>query len=439
MSVLFQIIDYLRSRGLLSQEELVELASRGILRWEEVYPQEEAPGPEPESPQWYPEEEEIEPEGRPRPRPGRGGPRPRHPVIGPPELCQRLAKCFEDHQSVLNSFSPLGEVLGVSGWEETAVRVRNTTPADLVRLLADGFRTQPASLPALWEALGWSGYHDVLSGPDAAGPTGAAYRALLSTPNPAGLGRYSALLGSPEVAAVSNLKQAQRRLLGACGELLKTEPSLLSAVLRRGNSAPAYWPFVLLYAARRGVPGKRPWPAADEYPPPRQPPAQDAWPELWSQAVAMDSTSVTPFLIERTRMQSERPVILATVLGDLISSLDDHAREILFLHYREERTIAQISIMLSKPDRGSMVPEVQRILQAFRQDLRQTLSGYAATRLFLQPGAARIWEGFLQECLRWTWGEQNYLFHPDRENKYASLLQTYYGSAFDLLCPRSWN
>jgi hypothetical protein len=439
MSVLFQIIEYLRSRGLLSQEELVELASRGILRWDEVY-REQTEEPQPKAAEPPPEEEEeIEPEGRPRPRPGRGGPGARLPVIGPPELCQRLAKCFADNQVVLDGFAALGPALGVTGWEAAAVRVRNTSPQDLVRLLGEGLRNQPAALPGLWAALGWSGYHDVLTGTDAAGPTGAAYRALLSAPDPAGLGRYSTLLREPEVAAVSNLKQAQRRLLRACGELMTTDPGLLSAVLRRDATATAYWPFVLLYAARRGVPGKRPWPSGDEYPPPRQPPAEDAWPALWSQAVAMDSASVTPFLIERTRMQSERPRALADVLRELISSLEDQAREILFLYYRQQRQVAQIALLLSRPDGESKIPEVQRTLQAFRQDLRQALSSQAATRVFLQPGPARAWEAFIQDCLSQTWGEQNYLFHPYREDAYARLLQTHYGSAFDILCPRSWN
>jgi hypothetical protein len=440
MSVLFQIIDYLRSRGLLSQEELVELASRGILRWEEVYQQEETVEPEPPRSEAYAdEEEEIEPEGRTRARGGRGGPGGRAPGIEPPELCERLGECFEQHEEVLDGLTPLGKALGASGWEEAAVGVRNTNAEELVRLLGEGLRSQPAALPGLWEALAWSGYHDVLSGPDAMGTTGVAYRALLSAPDPAGLGRYSTLLRLPEVAAVSNLKQAQRRLLRACGQLLHEDAGLVSAVLRRDSSATAYWPFVLLYAGRRGVPGKRPWPSGDEYSPPRQPPADDTWPSLWSQAVAMDSAAVTPFLIERTRMQSERPRILASALGELISSLEDQPREILFLYHQRGRTVAQISVIFSKPDRGSMAPEVQRILQAFSQDLRQALSCHPATRVFLQPAAARLWEGFLQACLRVTWGDQNYLFNPDRESGYAELLQIYYGSTFDLLCPRSWN
>jgi hypothetical protein len=442
MSVLLQIIDYLRDRGLLSQEEQVELAAHGLLRWEEVYPAleaEEAAAPAPRPTTAMQHEAEEEEYGRTRDRSGRGGPGARAPALGEPELCARLAQCFGEHEAVLEGLMPLGKALGAPNWAETAIRVRKAAPEDLVLLLGHTLRQQATALQPLWGALRWEGYHEVLQAPDAGGPTCGAYRAILKVPDMASLGRYSALLRLPEVAAVRNLMEAQRRLLRACGELLRGDGALVSSTLRRDGPVAAYWPFVLLYSARRGTVGKRPWPAGDESPPPRQPPGAEDWPALWAQTVAMDSPAVTPFLVERTRMQNDRPRILVDVVGELISSLEDQPREVLFQYYNREHTIPDIAQMLARPGGPSMLPEVQRTLLAFRQDLRQALSAHPATRVFLQPAAARAWEGFLQECLRHTWGDQNYLFSSGREQAYARSLQIHYGPAFDLICPRSWN
>jgi DNA-directed RNA polymerase specialized sigma24 family protein len=235
------------------------------------------------------------------------------------------------------------------------------------------------------------------------------------------------------VAAVCNLAHAQRRLLRALGEVLRSRPDVVAAALRRVPSR-AYWAFVLLYAARRGGPGRRPWPAGDEQPSPRSPPPEAAWPRLWSRTVAMDPAAGTPFLIERTRIQAERPQALGRILAERISALPDGPREVLYHYFHRDCSVAQVALLVGRPE-----AEVTRILHAFRQDVRQALGGDPATRIFLQPGAARAWDAFLAECLFWTWSGENYLFDPNRGEKYPELLLSHYGAAFDLLCPRSWN
>jgi DNA-directed RNA polymerase specialized sigma24 family protein len=429
MKVLHQIIAYLRSRGLLPKEQLVELASQGILRWDEVYEERERE-PE-EEPIWEPEEE-PEPQDRPRPRPGRG-PGPRPSVLGPRDLGQRIAERFEAWRGALDALVQLGRFAGTATWEDAAVAVRNADLFRLAEVLIAGFEARSPTLAALWQALDVDPCDGVLSG-TAFGPVGHAYRAVLAARDPAGLGRYVSLLREPEVAAACNLVQAQRRLLRACGAVLRQRPDLVAPGLRRDGAASSYWSFVLLYAARRGRPGRRPWPAGDERPPLRSAPEESAWPHLWSQAVAMDTSAVTPFLVERTRLQAERTPALSRVLENLISSLEDQPREVLYRYYHSGQSAAQVAA-------GTALPEtdVARVLHGFRQDLRQALGAEPATRVLLQPAAARSWDAFLADCLRCTWGNVNYLFDPGREDRYREILLTHYGPAFDLLCPRGWD
>src|SRR5207249_5997268 len=118
----------------------------------------------------------------------------------------------------------------------------------------------------------------------------------------------------------------------------------------------------------------------------------------------------------------------------LISSLEDKPREVLYRYYHHGLAAAEVAARL-----GWAEVEVGRVLNAFRQDLRQALSGHPATRVLLQPAAARAWDAFLADCLRCTWGTENYLFDPRREGKYQGVFLTHYGPAFDLLCPRGWD
>jgi hypothetical protein len=336
-------------------------------------------------------------------------------------------------RGALGGLAQLGRPAGFTTWEETAVAVRNTDLPRLAEVLITAFEGRAPALPALWQALDVDACDGVLAGEDAWGATGHAYRAILAA-DPAGLGRYGGLLREPEVAAACNLVQAQRRLLRACGAVLRQRPDLVATALRRDGPARAYWPFVLLYGSRRGQAGRRPWPAGDERPPPRGAPGQGAWPHLWSQAVAMDAPAATPFLVERTRLQAERAPVLAKVLADLISSLEDRPREVLYRYYHKGQSAAEVAAGV-----GGAEVDVARVLHGFGQDLRQALSGHAATRVLLQPAAARSWDAFLADCLRRTWAEENYLFDPQRENKYPELFLSHYGPAFDLLCPLGWD
>jgi hypothetical protein len=109
-------------------------------------------------------------------------------------------------------------------------------------------------------------------------------------------------------------------------------------------------------------------------------------------------------------------------------------REVLYRYYHRGQSAAQVAAGFSWPEAN-----VARVLHGFRQDLRQALGAEAATRVLLQPAAARSWDAFLADCLRCTWGKVNCLFDPQREEKYREILLTHYGPAFDLLCPRGWD
>jgi hypothetical protein len=433
MKVLHQIIEYLRGRGLLTKEQLVELASQGILRWENVY-EDRGSGEDSDEPRLdEPGEETDEPPPRARPGGGRGG-RRTVATLELRELCTRLAESFDAWRGPLEGLTRLGRRGGCSSWEEAAVAVRNVAPERLPEVLADALQEQAPGLGALWGALEWEEYFGVRVGLEERGPTDRAFRALLRAADPAALQPYAALLKGPEVAAVCNLVQAQRRLLGALGELLRRRPELVASSLRREGPAPAYWSFVLVHAARRGVPGRRPWPADDEHPPPRSPPEEADWPRRWARAVGMDGAAVTPFLVERTGGQRERPRLLAEKIAGVIAALGQGPRNVLNRYYRARQSTSHIA-----GQTGQGEADVRRILEGFHQDLRQALSEHPLTRVFLQPAAARGWDAFLGDCVALTLGMATAAVDAQTEQEYADLLQTHFGPAFDLLCPVSWD
>lgn len=432
MKVLHQIIDYLRSRGLLTQEQLVELASQGILRWEQVYEPPEPAAEEDVRAIGAFEDEIAEPgeraAGRGR---GRGGKARRPPGISTKELCSRLASRFEEWNARLAGLAQLGD----GPWDDAAVKVRNHAPGALAEHLAGALKEQSPSLKELWEALDLDVFGEALSSAEAYGQTGHAFRVLLAARGPAGLGRYGALLHEPEVATAVNLVQAQRRIAGALGDLLHEHPDLIGGAVRRDGPSEAYWAFVLTYGARRGSPGKRPWPAADEGPPLRGAPSEGDWDRLWGHAVAMDGVAVTPFLVERTRLVTDRPQVFDQVLTELIGSLENKPREMLYRYFARKKSLAEAAEAA-----GMTETEARRVHQTFRQDLRQALAGHPATRVFLQPAAVRAWDAFLTDCLFCVWDkEKDYLFNSSRMKEYPALFQAHFGPAFDLLCPRSWS
>jgi len=110
MKAVKQIIGYLRGRGLLSKEQLIELASGGFLRWDEVY-EGEVPDDLSEADDKaadLPIEDDDPYESLVRPRigtkKGKGGHR-KVPLLEPEVICGRLAAQFDsDRKSTrLNS------------------------------------------------------------------------------------------------------------------------------------------------------------------------------------------------------------------------------------------------------------------------------------------------------------------------------------------------
>jgi hypothetical protein len=440
MKALHQIIDYLRRSGLLSQDQLVEFASQGILRWDQVYEDRAGGEAEDEADDWpwvtRPEDEEVaEPGVRVRPRPGRRRAHHRAPVLSTEELCIRLHELSESWRQPLAGLVQVGQRLARSStWEDAAVAVRNSPRDVLADALAAGLEAQAPTLPALWGVLDLEDHRGLVRRLGRHGPVANSYHVLLAVHDHVGLGPHAWLLREPEVAAIVNLEHARRHLLAACGEVLHTRPDVVAAALRRDGHTPGYWPLALVYTARRGKANSRPWPRAGERPPPRQPPADDDWPRRWGQALLMDRQAIPPFLVERTAQLTDRARLLAEAFKTVISALPDVPCDIAFRYYHRECSIAQVAVLL-----GISPDDVVRELAAFRQAIRHALSRQPALRVFLQPEPVRSLESFLADCLHWTWGVENHLFYPDLDYKLAELIRAHYGVAFDLLCPRSWD
>jgi hypothetical protein len=112
MKAVKQIIAYLRGRGLLSKEQLIELASGGFLRWDEVYDEdspEESPKQEETPAVPETEEDDYGEVFRPRTgaRKGRGG-RHKVPVLEPAVICSRLAEQFDSWRGPLTALVQIG-------------------------------------------------------------------------------------------------------------------------------------------------------------------------------------------------------------------------------------------------------------------------------------------------------------------------------------------
>jgi hypothetical protein len=275
MIPLRQILRYLRQRGILSRDQLDGWAAQGILRKEDV-----------------PEEERVV-----QPAPASG--------LKAGDIGRWLAERFDSWQAQLQGLCRLGWRLnGCATWAESALRVRHAAPQDLCVAIARGLEERDPPLNALWDSLALEAYYDILTEPAAHGPAADAYRAVLTVEEQARLGPHAWLLGELEVAAVFNLKQAQRRLLRAAEQVHRFWPGLVAVALNRDYHPLAYWSLVLLYSARHGPPGGRSVPDEDEHRPARPLPDEAGWLQAWGQAAVMDFRSVTGFLLECSRRRS---------------------------------------------------------------------------------------------------------------------------------------
>src|SRR5688500_5275551 len=108
-----QIIDYLRRRGVLSKEQLVELAAEGLLRWEEVYEDADTPDAVTDEPPVLPDEED-ETACRWRPERKRGPVVYKGPVLEVGDLRRRLNDRFDGWENQLQALVQIGRRLNSS-------------------------------------------------------------------------------------------------------------------------------------------------------------------------------------------------------------------------------------------------------------------------------------------------------------------------------------
>jgi hypothetical protein len=424
MKAIHQIISYLNDYGLLTREELIALTARGFYPVESVFPETVAGDALDDTRGREYDLEDLtdqfgEQQGRPGRRRGRGGARRLVPVEAE-DFCERLAARIEDWRPALSAITRIGHRLnGTRTWEEAAVAVRNAPVETLARVLMKGWELRNPSLPAVWEALNLDSYKWLLEEPGLSGPTAVVYRMMLKANEHSDLGSYGTLLSRREVAAVFNLRLAQRQLALACGLAPRRKPQKFATIMRREYHEPAYWSFVLLYNARRGKPAKRPWPRTYERRPPQPPPAEDQWPRFWAHAAGMDHPAVTPYLMERADKDKRRRDALQIAIPKALSSIAQQHQTLVNDYYVNPMSPAEMAWRHQRTE-----AEILEALDAFKAQLRQALTENEVLNVFLYPDNARQWDAFLAECMRFD---------------VATCYDHHFPATMDLLCPKNWN
>jgi hypothetical protein len=438
MKAITQIITYLRDRGALSREQLLELASGGFVPWDEVVPdptdeaaREDAPPPEADY-------DDYEPPRRPRGRRGRRG-QPKGTVLEAPEVGARLAARFGDWEADLAALLPLARRFAPApAWQDAVVILRNVPADDVIDGLTEALARHNPPLDDLWRALAVDDYHDVLRGPGLHGTAVNGYHALLALDEFTPLGPYGALLKVEEVAHVFNLKQAQRRLLRAVEYVRRSRPDLIAAQLRRRAHPLAYWGLVLVYTARRGRPGRRPAPDPEECHPMHGFPGQSGWLQAWSHAAIMDPEAVPPFLVEYDALPPQRPQAVCAAGWGVLGALEPWAADRVAMYYRDSLTPGQIAAQLGVPE-----ADVARLLATCRGAIRRALRAHPLLRVPLHGETVGVsWDAFVEEWLYWRYGDEGRRCSrpcPGATPVLDELVGRSFGPAADLVCPRSWN
>jgi hypothetical protein len=184
----------------------------------------------------------------------RGGGRPGRDVRTLGLICDDLRAEFGRRAGALSTLVDLARPLGpCPGWEEAAILLRNAPDAAFHPALCARLRSRPGALRDLWRALDAGPFHALARKPELRGPSAHAFRVLLRTRDPGGLGKYAWVLKAAEVAAVGNLLQAQRRLLTSLRSLYRARDRALTDAMRDGLTPELHWAFVLLYNAGLGA------------------------------------------------------------------------------------------------------------------------------------------------------------------------------------------
>ncbi len=416
MKAVHQIVRYLLQNGLLERQQLVDLAAQGFFPWDEVFSPDEAQGDsggEVDRDETVAVEEDLL--DREHHRASRRGAKRRYPTLSADDLCRQLAEQDDAWTPQLAGLTRLGQTLqGAPTWQSAAVIVRNTPDDQLPDRLADALRRQAPSLADLWIAVSVDDYRNVPGDSNYGGPALFAYRTMLSLNDHADMGSNTWLLARAEVAAVFNLRQAQRRLFRALGVVLERQPEVVAAGLRRSGPVDAYWSFALLYSARRE--------SHPQYPdriPPRNQPASANWPPIWGRAVAMDPIAVTPYLWQRNRLDADRKSQMSQVLTDVMGSLNPS--DLRFVHGFFLWRYSVPSLMISyRVTEGEVIEALNR----FMQKLRDAFAARPSLVVFLRPELSLALDAFIADAI------------PRRvENCYDD----HFGTTLDLYCPLTWD
>lgn len=426
MKAVKQIITYLRGRGVLTREQLVELASQGLIDElddeADAEPSAATAAAEPMADdEYYPSYP-----ARPCESERRGPVHRKGPVLEAADITRLLAECFDSWADELDGLVRLARRFEpCAGWAEAAVVVRNAPPDKLYRALRRGLAEQAPSLRSLWAAVSLERYRAVLNEPGARGPAASAYRAMLAVPVHAQLGKHGWLLKQEEITQVFNLREAQRTLLKGCEAVFRRRPDLIAPQLRADYDAPAYWAFVLLYTARRGTSGQRPLPLPSEHRPPRDAPDEAGWLTAWAQATVMDPPAVTALLLEQNALRERRGAALEKVLMNVPEVCEpwsaDTVHTLYYCQQCSEQTIAN--------QLGMTVEAVSGKLASVRQALRRNLENDPELRLAFHAEPTHLRDLFVEDCQRWHGGSVTI----------PELVARRFGPVAELLCPECWD
>jgi hypothetical protein len=324
MKAVRQIIDYLRSTGVLDKAILQELAAKGFIldehpkrgfdpdRDDERGAGHLAPGAEHE--RQVLEAEELEDSRASKAR--RPSPKRRQNVLrkgkildagGIAELLR--TQCFPSWPVGLDGLIRLARRIAggaaCSSWDAAARIIRTAPAKELTAAVLESLTRRDPPFDEIWNALAVDDYRYCCS-QRFRGPAVAAYRAILAAQSNAGtVGKHIWLLRSEkvgdDVARVCNVCVAQRQIARAFEPLLSSHPQVIGNAIRHDHSLLGSKVLVLVYNARRGSPGHRPLKSSHEK-------VSSAigllHPHEWALAAAVDSRRVMEFLGEWYRWRN---------------------------------------------------------------------------------------------------------------------------------------
>jgi len=184
---------------------------------------------------------------------GKGGSRQRRgAMVNEDWLAGQIRDAWE---GASESLQPLVWVAGLrpprGEWLEAARLIADREPRELAHRLALGFSRRRFGLDVAWQAFGYRpAFLDRIQ-PGTTGPALTGWRLILDGADLKGLGKHGWVLGTPEIAAVYHLVQAQRRLRRACGWLYADHSAALAEAFRRAEDDFTKGAFLLYHNARR--------------------------------------------------------------------------------------------------------------------------------------------------------------------------------------------